>query len=63
MDRLFTENLAAVVLYLRKLLFASLTVGLQSIKRERKNCALEIYEELSVVPEVGTAKSQRTSVF
>jgi len=36
MDRLFTENLAAVVLYLRKLLFASLTVGLQSIKRERK---------------------------
>jgi len=32
MDRLFTENLATVVLYLRKLLFASLTVGLQSIK-------------------------------
>ena len=64
MDRLFTENLAAVVLYLRKLLFASLTVGLQSIKRERKkNCALEKYEELSVVLEVGTAKSQRTSVF
>ena len=37
MDRLFTENLATVVLYLRKLLFASLTVGLQSIKRGEKN--------------------------
>jgi len=62
MDRLFTENLATVVLYLRKLLFASLTVGLQSVKRGKKY-PLEKYEELSVVPEVGTAKSQRTSVF